>query len=153
MTTKVSVGVAATLVLAAGIVAVRRARQEPPAPTSPSAPSVASSLAPPAPGDGAQGEAAVRALFDAIDKKDCERFTLLAAGEIAIRLKDKSCKGLFDDYAEHKFRLIRTEGSEPDGRSPSTARMVKIRIAYEKGERAGLARVEKVDGVWKVAAY
>src|SRR5512134_690549 len=103
---KLSIGIAAALVVAVVGVAIRRANGPAVVPaSSASAPATPSSVPPAAPGDGARAEEAVRVTFDAITKNDCAAFAPTVTGEIAERMKARTCKELLDSYEEHKFRL------------------------------------------------
>lgn len=91
-------------------------------------------------------------LMDAIDARDCKTIKSLVGGKIAEHLKKAGCKKTFLDAQSVGFKLLRVVSSKPDGRDPK-AHLVRLIILSKKKRTKRIARVENIDGAWKVVRF
>lgn len=72
-----------------------------------------------------------------------------AGGQLLERFNVHGCKAALDDYRVRGMRLVKIEGSSPDGRA-SNAVLVRTIVLREGKSASTLLRVEKLDGEWKL---
>ncbi len=93
------------------------------------------------------GSAAVRDYFAAMSQKDCTALRELSGGKVAANYDKVGCSKLLESYAEMGLQLVDIQSEVEDGRN-SNARIVRATIAFDKGPREVLLRVERSSGRW-----
>jgi hypothetical protein len=91
-------------------------------------------------------EQAVIRFFQAVDAGDCETLRALTT---RAPWQDR-CSEAIQEMRGHGTRLLRIEGSQPDGRDPRT-QLVRARVHHSRGEHVWVLSVKPVAEGWRIA--
>lgn len=89
----------------------------------------------------------VRGYFAALTSKDCTALEKLSGGKVAKNLEKLGCEKLIEGYQEMGLQLIAVNSEVEDGRNQN-ARIVSAMLAFDKGPREVMLRVERANGRW-----
>lgn len=94
-------------------------------------------------------EDAAAKYFTALGSDDCPGITVNSGGRLAKEIATTGCTATLDDAKSHAMKFLGADNVRPDGRDPN-ARLVDVRLQADGKEKKIIARLELVDGAWKV---